>query len=527
MFGIKNKDTGRNVLLPLVIMGGLAFISTYVVFFGQYFDSSADGLFHLSRFESVYQALAAGAIPGRLNFIGFNHQGAIVTGMYPWISSLIFILPRFIAEPFMALAIGFFIMNFLTMWFTWLLIGRVTNQRLLQWLGVILYQFNGYHFIVMYTRVAIGEAIGYMAIPLVLLGLIDIWAKRKWGWLTLGIGMAILANGHMLSLVLGTIMVSVFELYRLITKKIDWAEIKQFVQGAIVAIALSAYSLITILQIVSQNSLRPPTVRWNTFTLDNYLWVTLTNDFKEYRDTTMGLVIGIIMIVFLVLATKAKDGEWRKWIFTSNGIFLCCFNFILGPALVNTVFGTIQFSMRFLMFAGLFLAVGIVMYFNDRVITATRKRWIWIMMVTVTLGSLVGMIQHDRQNYSYLTRVTPENYMHRIEDNPTKDYVLMDKSFRRGEHDFLTREGGRAIIAATMYDTSTKDNFTYKNCTFDSVTWAQDTKIAGFTKIPVIGYAGVEYFVTVNGASAKYERKEGHIFVDLKTGVNEITISAR
>lgn len=527
MFGMSIKEVMNKWIIPVGSLIALAFISTYVVFFGQYFDSSSDGLFHLSRFEAVYQSLAVGEWPSRFNFIGFDHQGSVITGMYPWLTSLMFILPRFIADPFTALSIGFFIMNLLTMIFTWLLMRRLTDKVILQWLGVLLYQFNGYHFIVMYSRVAIGEAIGYMVLPLILLGLIKIWNADKWGWVTLGIGMAIVANGHVLSLMLCTFMVVVFELYRLITKKMSWKEIWNMVKGALLAVALSAYSLFTIFQIISQNTLTPPTVRWNTMTPLNYIMVTATNDFKEYRDTTMGLVVGILLIAFLILALKQKEGRWRRWIIAANVVLLGCFNFIYWPGMVNTVLGTIQFSMRFLMFSGLFLAVGVVMYYNEHEWTQRRRRWVIVTMVAITLGSLIGMIQHDRKDYSYLKRITPDNYQYWISSNHSQDYVMLDENFKRRDHDVSTEEGRKALNSATQYDPKVREAFTYKGSTFDSVTWEQNTKSAGLTKLPVVGYNGVDYKVTVNGEVTSFERSEGHLFAELPKGKNIIVVSAR
>lgn len=529
MFGMTKKEFGYKSIVPIVIMMGLALISTYIAFHGKFWDVGGDGVFHLSRFESIYQALAAGQLPGRLNFIGFNHQGAAITGMYPWLSSLIFILPRFIpgVGAFGALAIGFFILNFLTMFFTWLLMKRLTKKPLVQWLGVILYQFNGYHFIVMYTRAAMGEAIGYMAVPLVLLGLVDIWNDRKWGWVPLGIGMSIVANGHILSLVLCTVMVMVFELYRLATKKFDWTEMINLVKGAGLAVLLSAYSLFTMIQIMSQNILRPPTVRWNTFTLQNYVKVTLTNDFKEYRDTTMGLVIGILMIVFLILALKAKEGSWRRWIFAANALLLSCFNFILVPWFVNTPLGTVQFSMRLLVFVSILLSVGIVLYFNQHELTVKRRRWIYVIMIATTLGALIGMVQHDLKRYDYLKRVTPTSYQARIRRNGVNDYVLMKEGFKKRDYDFLNGEGQMAMSKATLYDSHVRNKFTFVECTFDSVTWHQKTTVNASIKLPVIGYAGIDYKVTVNGKPVDYTCKNGHLFVDLTKGDNTIVVTAR
>ncbi|AIG65176.1 hypothetical protein ACRHK7_03535 [Weissella tructae] len=527
-----NKITskqGKTMIGTLLVMGILAFISTYVVFVGKQFQINPDGIFHLMRFESIYQALAAGQWPSRINFIGYEHQGAAVTGMYPWLSAWMFILPRFFASPMWSFTIGFLILNFMTIGFTWLLMGRFTDKTLIKWLGVILYQFNGYHFILMYSRVALGEAIGYMALPLVILGLIDIWQNRKYGWAVLGFGMAIIANGHMLSLLMCTVMVVVFEAGRLIMKKMSVAEFWAIIKAALLAGVLSAYTLFTMLQIMMQNTLMPPNIRWDALTGHHYILATLTNDFKEYRDTTMGLVIGIVILVFLIIAIKNFKKSWARWIFAANIVFLCTFDFILGPELVNTPFANIQFSMRFLMFVAMFLAIGIVMYFDERPLNVPTKVWAWIIIVTVMIGSLAGMreyfIKADQGDYTH--PLTAKTYNKRISKHGVKDYVLRDPSVDFKDIDFTKPDAKEKFFAAMLYDPDVKKNFKHKKSTFDSVTWTQDTKTAGDTKLPVVGYNGIDYTVRVNGATVPYERKEGHLFVTLPAGHNEITISGR
>jgi len=524
----KNEQV-QKYLVPTIVMILLALVSTLVAFIGGVFYINPDGIFHLTRFESIYQALAAGEWPSRLNFIGFLHQGSVITGMYPWLSATMFILPRFLFSPMTSLFIGFFIMNLLTIWFTWLMMRRLTTNTLLRWLGVVLYQFNGYHFIVMYSRVALGEAIGYMALPLILLGLIEIWNAKRWGWVTLGIGMAIVANGHMLSLILCTVMVAVFTIRRFVLRKMTWMEFWELVKAALLAVVLSAYTLFTLLQIMMQNTLMPPSVRWDTLTLPNYLWVTLTNDFKEYRDTTMGLVIGILMIVFLVLAFKHVRSNWAKWILTANAILLCCFNFILVPGLINSPLSTVQFSMRFLVFVAMFLTVGIVMYFDAYPLTQKRLRYVYVIMITVVLGGLCGTVQHyfETRNSPHTHALSDDNYFERTARFNSYDYILRDGSVEMGKLDFTKAEDRKTFNSSRLFNAGVRKDFNYVASTFDSVTWSQDTKKAGLTKLPVVGYTGVDYTVTVNGKPTEYQLKDGHLCVSLDEGQNTIVVSGK
>jgi len=83
------------------------------------------------------------------------------------------------------------------------------------------------------------------------------------------------------------------------------------------------------------------------------------------------------------------------------------------------------------------------------------------------------------------------------------------------------------LNAATLYDPKIRQNFTYKGSTFDSVDWSQDTQVTGMTKLPVVGYKGVKYHILVNGKAVNFECGEGHLFVPLIKGHNDIVVSAR
>lgn len=529
MFGKSKQTVLIQYVLPGAIMLLLAIVSTYFVFAGGRFYVSDDGVFYLSRFESIYQSLAVGEWPSRLNFIGFNHQGAAITGMYPWLSSWMFLVPRFFVSPMWSLMIGFLILNLMTIVATWFLMRRLTDKPLLQWLGLILYQFNGYHFIAMYSRGAFAEGIGYLALPIVVLGLIDIWQERKWGWAILGFGMSIAANGHVLSLILLSVMVSVVELCRLVTKKANMAEVWELIKGTLLALMLSAYTLFTMFGIMSQNTLTRPNIRWTPMIFQDHLTYTLSNDFRSTSSPTMGLMIEVLLVIFVIAALFKLNNRGARLILLSAGIFVCTFSFVLGYEFINTPLSMVQFSMRLLMFVSLLLAMGIVLYLHDGDFSNKKKGFTIVMMGVVLIGAIHGMrgFHQDKTQNQASRVVSGGSYYRRIQYHHAKDYVLRKETGIRNTLDMTKEEDKRKLDQEILYSPGVAKAFEYQDSTYDSVTWEQNTKKAGPTKLPAIGYAGVDYTVLVNGVEAKYERKEGHLFVDLPVGKNTIVISGR
>lgn len=213
---------------------------------------------HLTRWESIYQALKSGQLPPLVNLIGFRQDGAAFTAMYPWLTSLIFILPRFLVGPLAALFIGFVVLNFLTMVNAYLLSRQLTNQLSLRLIGVLVYEFGAYHLLDLYSRVDIGESFAYAFYPLVLLGILRIWHRQGKGGLILGVGMALMLNSHLLTSVYATVIMIIVELVRLLMQRVNWFEIKQFLLAAGITILGSCYTLVNLIYFILQNQLSVP-----------------------------------------------------------------------------------------------------------------------------------------------------------------------------------------------------------------------------------------------------------------------------
>ena len=122
--------------------------------------------------------------------MGYGNVGEVFNGMYPWLAGLVFIIPRaLLSSPMHALFIGFYLLNILTILNTYLLVRKLSNNYYIRLIGVVLYQLNAYHLTLMYSRNALGEALAYAFLPLLMLGCHLIWNNKKIGILYLALGM--------------------------------------------------------------------------------------------------------------------------------------------------------------------------------------------------------------------------------------------------------------------------------------------------------------------------------------------------
>lgn len=153
---LKNKIN----YIDVIVVFGLAIISTIIPFLSHFYNISPDGIYHLARFQSIADSLKNNELPNTLNFKYISQNsaaGVAINSLYPWLTGLIFIIPNLLFQnPMWGLAAGFLILNIITILTIKSLISYVSSNRLFIYTGITIYQFNNYHFIDMYSRSAIG-----------------------------------------------------------------------------------------------------------------------------------------------------------------------------------------------------------------------------------------------------------------------------------------------------------------------------------------------------------------------------------
>ncbi|WP_305775140.1 hypothetical protein [Lactiplantibacillus plantarum] len=203
MFQLIKIKQKYNYIFEFLILICMSFISTYFAFSGHFFNISHDGVYHLGRFLNVADSFRNLNFPEVVNLthVSINsYPGVATNSFYPWLTGIIFIIPNLLfSNPMWALFFSFFILNIFTIISINSLLSYLTSNRLAVFTGIVIYQFNNYHFIDLYSRVAIGESIAYAFFPIVLLGIIKINHSDKFGFLLLGLSMGLLVNTHILT----------------------------------------------------------------------------------------------------------------------------------------------------------------------------------------------------------------------------------------------------------------------------------------------------------------------------------------
>ena len=544
-----SRQATHKLLVGVVILI-LALLSTYPAFSGHFFAINNDGDVHLARLEAIYQAFKAGHFPSLINFIGFAHHGIAINAMYPWLTLLIYVIPRFLFQsPMLGLAVGFLLMNLFTIINSYWLAKSLSRNRLIIWLGVLVYQFNAYHFQLMYARIAIGEAFGYAFLPLVMFGLFQIWQNRKFGSIWLAIGMSLVGNSHILSLLLFVILIAILELIRMISRKFTLNELKQLLLAAAISLLMTSYSLYNVIVWGLHNRMVTPTP--TLIGLNPVLGFSriLANDISETATGAhMGIAVTLILLYLAAQLISQPTGEWRYWIIGAISLWLLAQNWINWAHFATTPASLLQFTMRILTIVALLAMIGLILFLNQHnwhsVATTVFGG---LFLIFVGISGVTQIHNHTAQDYQWaqhhtapvsqvkrqlLRHLTGRNYLQNVNNMTLPDYHLRkidlhpDPNFKPQTNQSFpaaSRENKKTVD----FDPQSTQQFHDYRASDQSVEFSTKHKHsrAQSVKLPVIGYNHVNYNVTVNGKSTHYWRSGGQLKAELPKGRSNIKVS--
>lgn len=495
----------------LVILGS-SILSVVPAFTNHLFKLSFDGNIHLSRFESITQSLKHLVLPPPVNFIGLKHTGLAMNGMYPWLSSTIFVIPKLLFEnPILALMIGFTILNFITIFNTFLLAKFITPKRWLQLLGVIIYQFSSYHMTVLYSRNALGEALAYAFLPLVLLGCLKIWKNIQNGWLYLGIGMGAIANSHIISLIICTILIFILVCLRIINHRLTRLELFNYMKATILAIFLSLYALTNIFTLMSSNLLLTPTPKVVPLSPIQVWQAVISNSILEKAGSfNMGPINTILLIGLTFMLFTNKNGSWRSWTIATTTLFFITFDWFPWELLKNTPVTIIQFLGRLLFITSLLLSISTMYYFEQY--PPQRKDAITIFSIALVTVSLSAV-------FNYSNTVTKDGNRYWL---TTANYDKTIKSSLIG-YDYLPANNNdqlhKRIIALKK-----SSKLKVITQTYNGAEYSINISRPGMYSLPIAIYSGVNYTVSLNNKPLTHISSHS-LKLKLKKGYNHIKIT--
>lgn len=400
------KFPSETYLMPILaaVIGLIAGIPLYMDFFMDGHDFN----FHLLRIEGIYQAMASGDFPVRLNPLQMNGYGYLSSTMYPQL----FLYPVAFLRFFNVSVITCYkllltMTNVGTALIAYYAVKNITKSEKIGILMSFLYTLSAYRLMGMYVRCSIGEVLAMTFIPLVIWGVYEcFWGERHWIILTLG--MTGVLQSHILSTEICALFMILELFWWLISRKKNCVgkRIIAGVKSVLTAVLLNLTFLTPFLYFSAHDLL--------CFNMSNFAANTgvyfsqmfslflSTSGISISRGTTvneMSLTVGTALLVgmsaffFWAGLEKKKTKESENIgvhcaVYALTALFLSSWLMPWGAlisriSIVEKLTGSLQFVWRFLGIASLFMAlcasIGVVRLAEE------KKERIWLTGVVVTL----------------------------------------------------------------------------------------------------------------------------------------------
>lgn len=304
---------------------------------------SGDLMFHANRMEEMYRDLQHGVFIPRISTYSFNQVGSGINFFYPWLLLYPFVLFRLITHnPISAFYLGIILETFATLSIAYYSMHKYSKSKKRAVIFSFLYTFATYRLYLVFNQNVLAESIGYIFIPLVLLGFYETFFRNKQQWPLLAIGMSLLLYSHMLT----TALVALFLLITLI---IFWRNVNGIVQrmwAAIKAVGLSvlltAFYLFPFIEQTLGNHLR---ASWK-----GLLFIKQPSEVIQLSlDNSPSQVVGFLLILVLIFGFiyLRKSPIVEKYSYFA-GLILTLLTTQLFPwgAFLHTPIANLQFPYR-------------------------------------------------------------------------------------------------------------------------------------------------------------------------------------
>ena len=362
---LKIKEVLKNEKYYSIIIILIASIFVCIPLMSKNIDMTYDdGIQHIARLMGTYQSIQEGQTSIMSNFCnGFGYSWNIfyspITALTPLIFKLLGVSFTTCIKLFM------FVVIFLSGYFMYVFTKKVTNNNNVSIVAAILYILAPYRLTDMYIRNALAELASFMFLPMIFLGLYNIFNEEsnKKINLWLIIGAAGLTLTHTIITMYTAILALIYILINL--KELKKKRIqKKLIVCTVLVLIITAFFWMPLLEHklaaeyeVFKDGRMERTEVLVAYKLDFYrLFFTKSNDYMIYD---IGLVVLIGLVLTPLAIKKVKETKYYKlYLFMLiSGVICAVMTLKIFPfEYLPKTLKMIQFSFRLLEFTSFFFA---------------------------------------------------------------------------------------------------------------------------------------------------------------------------
>lgn len=472
-----------------------------------YLDVDTDGRFHVLRIEGLYQALKHGQFFPTVNMSFMNGFGYIANIFYADLWLYPAAILRLIGLTTSQAFVTYYVMlNFATFLIAFYTYRYVSHNDIKSLLFSFVYTLSAYRIFDMVRRFDVGETLTLTFLPIVILGVYELFYADADKWKFLALGMTMVIYAHALSPILIGIFIFFVILFRIKTLIKEPQRIVKLIYAGLTAAVLSLAYFLPMFEQLHQTKfkLTSPLVdvaqRSNSFK-DILTWSFTNNLYQE----GIGLICIVVALAIPFIIWIEKNPAVRDFAIIGEIFLVMTTNFFPWKILENTPLKIIQFPWRLNMLITILFSIFLV---ADPLHLFEKRKWQFVFVGLVVLLTLVSEANLIRSYPNEYDTYTSFNHLDSYSIGSGEEYLPKETSLaelRLTPHVPVIKDGTAKITEFAQEGSQLKFNFTN----------AKEAKVS----LPIIGYYGYSSKKSLGNVSA--------LKMNLGTGLGQVTLNGQ
>lgn len=538
-----DRNRKLHATLMNIIVISVYFIFSYIMIFPLYKTGRvamvSDFSFHAARLEEIFNNLKQGELFTYIATSTFQHTGVGSFLFYPTLFLYPWAMLRFLVNPINAFYIWYWLVTFFTFIICFLCMTSFSKSRLQAFIFSFVYVLIPYR---LYLGTSVfGEFIASMFLPIVFLGVYNIFYGDYKKWYILSLGMALLGYSHVLSVLMTCEIIGIILVVLLIFKKISMKRMMYLGIAACVTLLLVlpvVYPFITDFVGKGITSALPG--------ISPPLLMQASTIFSDSISNKVGACsIGTLLLVVLFFGWRFENKAY-KFIYCLGVLSVIIATSLIPWISISSSFlGMVQLPFRYLMYAGLFLAVVgsrkitsyIVEKIDFRVETLYKKILVFVAIF------FVGVVSYFGSNENSISKVRSFNQELYLRITDAKETPTIPSEIQLDKNNYQNQFGYSVLYGETDYypkvaiDNPEKSKSIVNNIAYIGNKKIKVNPISKPNKLiynvhigtkervdlPVIAYSNT--FVKVDGKNVKFNISDrGTVAIILSKGMHKIEV---
>lgn len=414
----KIKNTKLETLIILILLTILSSISI----FHKGIIINHDVNFHLHRIIALSDNINIGKyIPVYFNYLnGFGYgNGLFYPDLFLYIPSILYNLGICIEISYKTFIL---IINFFALLNMYLCVKKITNDKKCSYIAIILYSIANYRMLDLVERGALGEVMAFVFLPLIILGIYEIFFGNYKKTHYFIIGMCGMCLSHVISFYLTCIILIIFTIINIKCLK-NKKRLYNLIISIIISLLITSYFWLPMIEQLINNELNIISIgkiyKYVVPLSALFIDFCIIYMYEEWVPAGIGIIYYVSIILYIKQLKQNKFKIKNKFLFTLFILSIICILLIICPLIwkieiMNKIFGVIQFPWRLYMFTTTFLIISLSIFLKEYKITKLIKLLFIYTLLIFIVNSLLYTINVYRQeplkNQIMLGEYLPKNF---------------------------------------------------------------------------------------------------------------------